>query len=192
MMRRSFWIFSALCFITFGSKLSAGEVDLDNYQPLVSDIKSYAVGEPIVVIVVESTTAEASAGTGVERNTGVAASVSDSRQSRSVGLGIDANDDGSGKTARRGRVATQLSVVITDVIPGGMLQVEGMQNIKINGEQQYVKIKGLVRQSDVSKGNTVYSYQLANVELEIAGNGDISSAQKRTLVYRMLNWLGVL
>lgn len=191
-MRLFYLIFNIICLIAASPWLQASDVNLDHYQPLVSDIKSYAVGEPIVVIVVESTTAEASAGTGVERNTAVAASVSDSTQSRSVGLGIDANDDGSGKTARTGRVATQLSVMITDVLPGGMLRVEGIQNIKINGEQQYVKIKGLVRQSDVSKGNSVYSYQLANVELEIAGDGDISSAQRRTLFYRILNWLGVL
>jgi flagellar L-ring protein precursor FlgH len=188
-VKRFFWIFSVSM---LASAVHAADINLDHYQPLVSDVKAYNIGEPIVVIVLESTTAEASAGTGVERNTSIAAGVADSSNSPSVGLGIDASDDGSGKTARRGKVATQLSAIITEVIPGGMLRVEGVQNIKINGEQQYVKIKGLVRQSDVSKGNTIYSYQLANVELEIAGDGAISSAQKKSIVFRILNWLGVL
>lgn len=191
-MKQLLWIFSVVWIASFTPVAFADEVNLDTYQPLVSDVKSYAVGEPIVVIVVESTVAEASAGTGVEKNTGISGGINHNNRNESVGLNIDANDEGAGKTSRKGRVATQLSAVITEIQPNGMLRILGSQDIAINGEQQRVLVKGLIRASDISKNNTIFSYQLANVELEISGEGDISKAQKQNIFYRIFNWLGIL
>jgi len=191
-MKQLLWIFSIAYIAFFTSWVFGDDVDLENYQPLVSDVKSHTLGEPIVVIVVESTIAEASAGTGVEKNTGISGSINHNNRNESVGLDIDANDEGAGKTSRKGRVATQLSARITEIHPGGMLKIVGSQDITINGEQQRVLVTGLIRASDISKSNTIFSYQLANVELEISGEGDISKAQKQNIFFRIFNWLGIL
>lgn len=174
------------------SALRADEVNLDAYQPLVSDVKSYSVGEPIVVIVLEVTAAEASAGTGVEKNTGISAGVSENGKELSAGMDIDSNNEGSGRTSRKGRVSTQLSATITEILPNGMLRIKGSQNIHINGEKQSINVAGLIRTSDISKSNSIFSYQIASAELEISGDGDLSKAQKQNVFYRFLNWLGVL
>jgi flagellar L-ring protein FlgH len=186
------WIFSVLWVGWLAPLSFAEDVNLDTYQPLVSDVKSYAVGEPIVVIVVESTVAEASAGTGVEKNTGIAAGISKNGRGESVGMKVDANDEGSGRTSRKGKVTTQLSATIIEILENGMLKIKGSQDITINGEQQKVLVNGLIRASDISKDNTVFSYQLANVQLEISGEGDISEAQKQNIFYRFFSWIGVL
>jgi len=184
--------YSLLFVVLFSLVAKAEELNLDSYQPLSSDVKSYSVGEPIVVIVLEATAAEASAGTGVERNTGISAGISENAKDVSVGMDIDANNEGAGRTSRKGRVSTQLSATITEVLPKGMLRIKGSQNILINGERQSINVSGLIRTSDISKGNSIFSYQIANVELEISGDGDISKAQKQNIFYRFLNWLGVV
>ena len=191
-MKQLLWVFNIAWVALFASLAFCDDVNLDTYQPLVSDVKSYALGEPIVVIVVESTVAEASAGTGVEKNTGISGSIGHNNKNESVGLNVDANDEGAGKTSRKGRVTTQLSATITEIQPNGMLKIVGSQDITINGEQQRVLVKGMIRASDISKNNSIFSYQLANVELEISGEGDISKAQKQNIFYRIFNWLGIL
>ncbi len=184
--------YSFIFYALFAWFVCADEINLDSYQPLASDVKSYSVGEPIVVIVLAVTAAEASAGTGVEKNTGISAGVNENGRDLSAGMDIDANNEGSGRTSRKGRVSTQLSASITEVLPNGMLRIKGSQNILINGERQSINVTGLIRASDVSKSNSIFSYQIANAELEISGDGDISKAQKQNIFYRFLNWLGVV
>lgn len=170
----------------------ASDIDLDNYQPLVSDVRAYNIGEPIVVFVIESTSAESSATTGVEKNTSVNAGASDNHSSKSVGFGVDAVDDGAGKTVRKGRVNTQLSATIIEILPNNLLKIEGTQNITINGETQSIYITGVVRTKDITKDNSIYSYQLANVGLEIVGDGVVSNAQRKNIFSWVLGWLGLL
>lgn len=168
------------------------DVDLDSYKPLVGDIKSYKVGEPVIVIVVEATTAEASAGTGVEKSTGINAKLNENTKNLSAGMNIDSNSDGGGKTSRRGKVTTQLSATILEVLPQGMLKINGTQDLTINGEKQKIMVSGVIRASDISKSNSIFSYQIANVELEIVGDGDVSKSQKQNIIYRFFNWVGIL
>jgi flagellar L-ring protein FlgH len=184
--------FSFATLIFMSAITHAQNLDLDNYQALVSDVKSYSLGEPVIVIVVESTTAEAAAGTDVEKNTGISASVHDNIQEKSVGMSVDASNQGEGKTSRRGRMTTQLSATITEILPNAMLKIKGIQDLTINGEKQRVVVSGIIRASDISKNNSIFSYQIANVELEVAGDGSISEAQKQNIIFRFFNWLGLL
>lgn len=187
------WKFKyCLIVLLFCSYAQAEEESLDQYQPLYSDIKPYNVGEPIVVLVVETTTAEASAGTGIERSTEIAAKAHNTSNDVSAALGIDANSDGAGKTSRKGRVATQLSAAIIEVLPQGMLKIKGVQDITVNGEKQRVSVSGLIRVKDISKNNSIFSYQISDAVIEISGDGDLNRAQKQNIFFRFFNWVGLL
>lgn len=185
-------VFRVMCFLFFAPVCFGQEINLDSYRPLVGDVKSYRVGEPVIVIVVEATTAEASAGTGVEKNTGINAKINENTKNLSAGMNIDSNNEGGGRTSRRGKVTTQLSATILEVLPEGMLKISGTQDITINGEKQKILVSGLIRPSDISKNNSVFSYQIASVELEIVGDGDVSESQKQNILYRFFNWMGIL
>lgn len=167
-------------------------VDLDNYQSLTSDIRSYRVGEPIVVLIIESMTAESAARTDSNRNTSIAASAGDSTNNVSVGLGVDADSNGSGRTARSGKVRAQMSAVISEVLPNQLYRIEGIQNLTINEEVQTIRLNGVIRAADLHRGNTIYSYEIAGASIELVGSGDISLSQRRNLVHKIFNWLGLL
>jgi flagellar L-ring protein precursor FlgH len=122
----------------------------------------------------------------------LAASAHNTSNSAGAGLSIDANDEGNGKTSRKGKVSTQLSATVIEILPEGMLRINGAQTITINGEKQSITVTGLIRAKDVSKNNTIFSYQISEAKLEISGIGDISRAQKQNVFYRFFNWLGVL
>lgn len=167
-------------------------VDINNYRALTSDRRAYRVGEPLVVLVVESTTAESAAGTGARSDTSISAQASDTVSQHEAGLGIGGRSDGSGQTTRRGRAFTQLSTRIVEVLPNGLFRISGEQNLVVNGENQRVVISGVVRAEDVNKDNTLLSNRIADASIEIAGDGVIDDAQRQNIIYRVLSWLGLV
>ncbi len=166
-------------------------LDIDNYQALTSDRRSFRVGEPVVILVVEATTAESSAGTGVSKSIDIDASAFDNVKSAGVGLDISGSDDSAGQTVRRGRATTQLSAMITEVLPNNMYRITGKQHLVVNGEKQKITLSGLVRRDDISKNNTLMSNRIAEAQIEIDGVGDVSDAQNTGLIYKVFQWLGI-
>lgn len=167
-------------------------IDVNNYRALTSDRRAYRIGEPLVVLVVESTTAESAAGTGARSDTSIAAQASDTVNQHEASLGIGGRSDGAGQTTRRGRAFTQLSTRIVEVLPHGLLRISGEQNLVVNGENQRVVINGVVRAEDINKDNTLLSNRIADASIEIAGDGVIDDAQRQNIIYRVLSWLGLV
>lgn len=167
-------------------------IDVNNYRALTSDRRAFRVGEPLVIAVIESTTAESTAGTGSKSNVAVQASAYDNIAEQKAGLGLTGQADGAGQTSRKGRAFTQLSARIVEILPSGIFRIEGEQNLVINGENQKVKISGVVRAEDVSKDNTILSNRIADAQIEILGDGDVSDAQRRSIIFKVLQWLRII
>ena len=167
-------------------------IDVNSYRALTSDRRAYRVGEPLVVLVVESTTAESSAGTGARSDTTISARAFDGAGEHEAGLGIGGRSDGAGQTTRRGRAFTQLSTRIVEVLPDGLFRIAGEQNLVVNGENQKVIISGVVRADDINKDNTLLSHRIAEASIEIAGDGVLDDAQRQNIIYRVLSWLGLI
>lgn len=68
---------------------------------------------------------------------------------------------------------------VTDVLPSGALQVEGDQQLNINGQNQVLHVKGLVRPDDIDNTDTVLSTRMADVKAFFAG--DFQEAHKGLL-----------
>ncbi len=191
--------FSVLLLAIFGSLATAihsiaGEpiVDVDNYRALTSDHRAYRVGEPLVILVVESTVAESSAGTGIARDIEISASDFDNTRENAVSLGIGSRGNGEGQTIRKGKASTQLSARIVEVLPNNVFRIEGKQSLMINGEDQLITLSGIVRAYDISGDNTLMSNRIAGAQIEIHGRGDISKAQRQSLVTKVFQWMGIL
>lgn len=171
---------------------SDSRIDVNNYRALTSDRRAYRIGEPLVVLVVESTSAESAAGTGARSDTAITGQMYDNVGSHEAGLGIGGHSDGAGQTTRRGRAFTQLSTRIEEVLPNGLLRIVGEQNLVVNGETQRIVIRGIVRAEDINKDNTLLSNRIADAKIEIAGDGVIDDAQRQNIIYRVLSWLGLV
>lgn len=184
---------SVLLLLPMHSTFSAeSRIDVNNYRALTSDRRAYRVGEPVVVLVVESTSAESAAGTGARSDTGITGQMYDSVSDHEAGLGIGGHSDGAGQTTRRGRAFTQLSTRIEETLPNGLLRIAGEQNLVVNGENQRIVIRGIVRAEDINKDNTLLSNRIADASIEIAGDGVIDDAQRQNIIYRVLSWLGLV
>jgi flagellar L-ring protein precursor FlgH len=167
-------------------------INPDYYRSLTGDRRGHNVGEALTILVVESTTAESTAGTGAQSQTNIAADISGDSRSHQFGLGLGGNSNGNGQTSRRGQIRTNVSVRIVDALADGMLRVSGEQVVKINDEKQQIRISGWVRPDDISYENTVFSYRLVDAQIDIIGDGVLTEAQKQNIIYRTLKWLRIL
>lgn len=120
---------------------------------------------------------------GVTRATGPLANL--------AGTATDTKLDGQGSTSRETVLTTTLSARIVAVLPNGNLVVEGTKNIQVNSENQKVTVRGVIRQADVTRDNTVPSDRLAELQVMLNGKGVIGDAVRRPFfLYRIL--LGLL
>jgi flagellar L-ring protein precursor FlgH len=65
---------------------------------------------------------------------------------------------------------SSMMATVTAVLPSGALQVEGDQDIIINGEKQKLHVVGYARPEDIDNTDTISSTRLANVHADYAGD----------------------
>jgi flagellar L-ring protein precursor FlgH len=81
-------------------------------------------------------------------------------------------------------VSTMMATV-TDVLPSGVLQVQGDQGLLVNGAKQTLHITGFLRPEDIDATDSILSSHVANVEATFNGNDQKSKG----LLSRILSWL---
>ncbi len=166
-----------------------------NFQnSLFSDNKAAQQGDVVTILVVESTTASNNSETSAGRKSDIGVSASGSvgkstLPNNQLTLGTDNNFQGSGSTKTTGNISTKISATVDTVLSNGNMIISGSKKITINGEDQIIRIKGIVRPSDINTDNSVYSYNISHAEISFEGNGIINNAQKPGWITKFLHWL---
>jgi flagellar L-ring protein precursor FlgH len=96
---------------------------------------------------------------------------------------------GEGLTQRLAQLNARLSAVVVEVLPSGLLRIEGEKIISVNNEEQVMVISGLVRQRDVSSDNEVLSSKIAQMRIDYYGKGVIGAAQYGGWLGRLLRFV---
>lgn len=84
---------------------------------------------------------------------------------------------GQGETLRRGQLRGTISCMVQEVLPSGILRVQGEKIISVNDEEQIMVLSGLVRPRDVNSRNEVDSAKIANMRIDYYGKGTIGVIQ---------------
>ncbi len=180
------------CLLGAGVSRADSLIDVKSYRALTSDHRAYRVGEPIVVLVIESTRAESTANTGVQNNLSISGSYGDDNNNHSAGVALAGKNDGSGQTSRKGLATTQLSTRVTEIIGVGLFRIEGEHNLVVNGEHQRIVLSGIIRAEDINKDNSVLSNRIAEAHVKIIGSGDVSDSQRQSILYKVFKWLRLM
>ncbi len=186
-------IFVLLIIIVSG--LTAQSMNGYASSSLFADFKANRVGDGVTIIVLESSEAQNKAATQTGKGSDIGLNTAGTMDGEpmlpSVDFGINTNNSfkGSGQTQASGMVKTKISAVIDSVYSNGNLRITGSRKIVINGEEQIVKIKGVVRSIDIRSDNTVYSYSISDAEIVFEGSGQIDSAQSPGWITKIFHWL---
>jgi len=85
--------------------------------------------------------------------------------------------DGKGETKREGELKAKMSAIILEVLPNGLLRVEGTKIISVNSEEEILVLSGLARPRDVDAANRIDSDRIANMRIDFYGRGVVSDKQ---------------
>jgi flagellar L-ring protein precursor FlgH len=163
------------------------------------DLRASRVDDVITIIVAERASAVASGTTKTGRTssaknsvTALAGVIPATRPLANLAtLSGDTQLSGDGTTSRDMVLTATLTARVTQVLPSGVMAVEGTKTVQVNSEQQMVVVRGLIRPADVSSSNTVPSDRIASLEVRINGKGVVGDAVRRPFfLYRLI--LGLL
>lgn len=162
------------------------------YRPLIADRKATLPGDILTVIVIETSNAQTSADLSSSKDIKVALSAGYNKDKHEIDFGLASKGQSSAKTGRNGKIKASLTVRIKNLLPNNTYLVEGLQKITINGEQQHILLRGIVRPEDISAQNTVLSTRLANAQITYTGQGSVSNSQDRNYIYKVLSFVGLV
>lgn len=144
----------------------------ESYVSLVGDKRAARLGDSVTVLVIETSSAEASTDSSTDRNLGISAGLNLTDRNEAGDLEMGMSRDSSGGTSRNGRLRAQLSATVTQKDANGRFFVEGKQTILVNGETQEITLTGWLRPEDIESNNATLSTRLADAEITYSGVGD--------------------
>jgi flagellar L-ring protein precursor FlgH len=162
-------------------------------RSLISDFKALGVGDAVHVLIVESTEARNSASTNEARNSRLnvngGAGYNNSSVSANANIGTGNNFDGKGSNTRQETIRSRLTARVVNEDDRGNYVIEGTRKTKVDGEDQTIILRGVIRTADILPDNSIYSYNIMDLELFVKGEGNASKMQKPglfTKFFRML------
>lgn len=166
---------------------------------LFEDAKAHRIGDIITIILQEKTNASKSASTNTAKDAEVSIAAPTlfgqgvTRNGRDIlSASIDAERDfaGEGDSTQSNSLTGRITVTVVDVFSNGNLMIRGEKLLTLNQGSEHVRISGIVRASDVSPTNTVFSTQVANARIVYGGQGVLADANTKGWLQRVFdsNW----
>ncbi len=85
---------------------------------------------------------------------------------------------GSGATSRSNTLTAKIAARVTEILPNGDFRIIGTHFTKVNNEDHYVTISGIIRPTDISANNYILSSAIADARIEYSGDGTIGTKQR--------------
>lgn len=178
--------------------------DTNRSEFLYDDNRASRVGDIVLVNVAESASTKIKSETTASKENTVANSVTAMPSTGLIGsiplagtLGAKVGADfgasqstdfsGNGETKQESNFDATVATRIVRRLPGNLLQVEGARRIRVNHETQFLVVRGLIRQRDISSDNSVPSTSLAEAQIEIYGQGVLADKQRPGWLSRILD-----
>ena len=184
-----------------GSLFAASEADT-----LFEDSRARRVGDIVLVKLVENTKAQNKAETSSSKKSSNDYQVANMFNrghagfipfmpigpQPSVGMPIldtesTSGINATGKTKRENYVTTSLATRVLRVLPGGLMEIEGARELRVNEETEYMVVRGMIRSKDVGADNSVLSTQIADASIEYYGKGVLADKQKPGWFSRLMD-----
>ncbi len=166
-------------------------------QDFFRDVRAWQPMDLITVTIVEKTEGKKEADTEVKGKSSISAAISnllgfeadfiksnpDASLSSLIGANTQNDFKGEGETTRKDSLKGSISAMVVEVLPTGIIRIEGTKIISVNNEEQVMVMTGLVRPRDISSENIVESSRIANMRIDYYGRGQLGDAQRE-------GWLG--
>ena len=151
----------------------------------LSDGRRFGVGDIITVVVDEYTSASADRSTSALKDrssdAGISVRASGAGGEGTLGSFMGNQSTQRGRDVRQDRLTSEVSVRVTELEPNGALRIEGRKMLVIDDHEQEVTVRGVIRPQDITSGNTVESWRIAEAEVLYATDGKLGEPDKGIL-----------
>jgi flagellar L-ring protein FlgH len=152
---------------------------------LLGDFKARRVGDLVFVDVTEESDAKVTSGATRKRESGTLGGIGTLAGALPIpgaavaGTVIGAlgqrKHEGSGETERTSELNSRITARVVEVLPNGDLRITAHKMVKINKENEYLALSGIVRQNDLDAQNTIPTTHIGDLRVELNGKGVASA-----------------
>ncbi len=163
------------------------------YTGLAEDDRARRIGDLVTIVLTEATTATKSATATTARKTALSLTLPKATPFSRLPIGLftggtDTSFSGQGGAAQSNQLKGEITVAVTNVLPGGVLLVRGQKVVRLNRGDEFVNISGLVRMADIGPDNRVPSTRVADAHITYSGTGEIAAQSRQGWAQRLLNF----
>ena len=188
------------------AELSQEERGSSLYSPitevaLFEDVKGYRRGDIINVLLAERTAAQKSSGTNVSKSNEATIqnpTLGGAEREQlgtiwgrpfNLGFGLDSEQSFTGASGsnQSNTLSGSIAVTVVEELPRGNLLVQGEKWISLNEGHEFIRVRGIVRRSDITQANTVLSTQIADARIAYGGTGATKDANRMGWMSRFFN-----
>jgi flagellar L-ring protein precursor FlgH len=155
---------------------------------LSSDSRAFRPGDVLTVMLQEVTQASKSADTRFTKESSVAISpltLGTHTLRSNAAISAERDFGGGGATTQQNRLQGAITVVVIEVLPNGLLRVEGEKSLYLNQGEEFIRLSGYVRAGDIDSDNRVSSQRVANARISYAGQGALADANNAGWLTRL-------
>lgn len=95
-----------------------------------------------------------------------------------VQMNSSGSSSGDGSVERSEKLTLRVAATVVDVLPNGVLAIEGSQELRVNFELRELLVSGFVRPADISRQNEITFDKIASARVSYGGRGQITDVQQ--------------
>lgn len=106
---------------------------------------------------------------------------------RAVGLNSTGRSSGNGSVSRSEELTLRVAATVMQVLPNGVLEIQGSQEVRVNFELRELLVSGFVRPEDISRQNEITYDKIAAARISYGGRGQITDVQQPRIGQQVLD-----
>ena len=106
-----------------------------------------------------------------------------------VDISSSAQSGGDGSVRRAEELTLRVAAAVTQVLPNGVLEIQGSQEVRVNFELRELLVQGFVRPEDISRQNEITYDKIASARISYGGRGQITDVQQPRLGQQALDMI---
>ena len=95
--------------------------------------------------------------------------------------------DGKASSDQSNSLRGSISVTVSEVLPNGILRIQGEKWLRLNQGDEYVRVTGLIRPQDIGTDNTIPSSKIADARIAYGGTGEFDDVNRQGWMSRFFN-----
>lgn len=169
-----------------------------SYRPAFEDQRARLVGDVVTITILEEIDARQNSQSNVNRKSDTSGGITalpllsgkaatKLADKTKIGAELESTFEGKGDTLAKNQFKSNITAIVTDVLPNGHLVIAGEKQVGVNRAVDVLRFSGIVDPRRLQPGSVIDSQYVANVRVISRGLGEQAEAQAMGWLARAFN-----